>query len=158
MLSSSLWLVGTKGKVELVRCFLLNSQVLVCCHSAAVSKKKDAAKPAAMPKKAPVKPLPEMMQEEIIPPLKVALEAEEDVSQVQLAFQNSTVSADYYLGPVWWIGFQSMSLIFLSPSISTRLSKGAHRFQAWAGNCPGLMPITYARSTGTVYELLKHCN
>jgi hypothetical protein len=84
--------------------------VLVCCYSAAVSKKKDAAgddkapaaaaKPAAKPKKAPVKPLPEMMQEEIIPPLKAALEAEEDVSQVQLAFQNSTVSADYYLGPV----------------------------------------------------------
>jgi hypothetical protein len=53
-----------------------------------------------MPKKAPVKLLPEMMQEEIIHPLKAALEAEEDVSQVQLAFQNSTVSADYYLGPV----------------------------------------------------------
>jgi hypothetical protein len=76
----------------------------------AVSKKKDAAageekkppaaaaaaaKPAAAkPKKAPVKPLPEMMQEEIIPPLKAALEAEEDVSQVHLAYQNNTVSAD----------------------------------------------------------------
>jgi hypothetical protein len=32
-----------------------------------------------------------MMQEEIIPPLKTALEAEEDVSQVVLSFQNNTV-------------------------------------------------------------------
>jgi hypothetical protein len=31
------------------------------------------------------------MQEEIIPPLKTALEAEEDVSQVELCFQNNTV-------------------------------------------------------------------
>jgi hypothetical protein len=53
---------------------------------------KPAAKPAAAkPKKAPPKPLPEMMQEEIIPPLKTALEAEEDVSQVELSFQNNTV-------------------------------------------------------------------
>ena len=34
-----------------------------------------------------------MMQEEIIPPLKTALEAEEDVSQVELSFQNNPVRA-----------------------------------------------------------------
>jgi len=55
---------------------------------------KPAAAAAAKPKKAPAKPLPEMMQEEIIPPLKDALEAEENVSQVQLSFQNNTVSTD----------------------------------------------------------------
>lgn len=32
-----------------------------------------------------------MMEEEIIPPLKAALEGEEDVSQVELSFQNNTV-------------------------------------------------------------------
>ncbi|CAD6223133.1 unnamed protein product [Miscanthus lutarioriparius] len=71
--------------------------------STTVSKKKDSAdgakeataaeaKPAAAakPKKAAALPLPEMMQKEIIPPLKAALEAEDDVSQVQLAFQNNT--------------------------------------------------------------------
>jgi hypothetical protein len=38
-----------------------------------------------------------MMQQEIIPPLKDALEAEDDVSQVQLAFQNNTVSSQYLI-------------------------------------------------------------
>ena len=60
----------------------------------AAAEAKPAAKPAAAkPKKAPPKPLPEMMQEEIIPPLRTALEAEEDVSQVELSFQNNTVRA-----------------------------------------------------------------
>lgn len=66
----------------------------------AVSKKKDGANKeatAAKPKKAAALPLPEMMQQEIIPPLKDALEAEDDVSQVQLAFQNNTVSSQYLI-------------------------------------------------------------
>lgn len=76
--------------------------------SATVSEKKDAAdgakeatpaaaKPAAAakPKKAAALPLPEMMQQEIIPPLKDALEAEENVSQVQLAFQNNTLEGSF---------------------------------------------------------------
>ncbi|KAJ1291816.1 hypothetical protein BS78_02G345800 [Paspalum vaginatum] len=77
--------------------------------SATVSEKKDAAdgekieatpaasKPAAAakPKKPPALPLPEMMQEEIIPPLKDALEAEENVSQVQLSFQNNTLEGSF---------------------------------------------------------------
>ncbi|XP_062189767.1 uncharacterized protein LOC133892819 [Phragmites australis] len=73
--------------------------------STTVSEKKEAAgnekattataKPAAKPKKAPAKPLPEMMQEEIIPPLKAALEAEENVSQVELAFQNNTLEGSF---------------------------------------------------------------
>ncbi|KAL5659389.1 hypothetical protein ACJX0J_032552, partial [Zea mays] len=57
----------------------------------------EAAKPAAAakPKKAAALPLPEMMQQEIIPPLKDALEAEDDVSQVQLAFQNNTLEGSF---------------------------------------------------------------
>lgn len=58
----------------------------------ATAEAKPAAKPAAKPKKPPVKPLPEMMQEEIIPPLKAALEAEDDVSQVELSFEDNRVS------------------------------------------------------------------
>lgn len=82
----------------------LNSKMLHFCCFDVVSEKKDAdgdteakpaVKPAVKPKKAPAKPLPEMMQEEIIPPLKAALEAEEDVSRVELSFQDSRVSTDY---------------------------------------------------------------
>ncbi|CAN6199762.1 unnamed protein product [Urochloa humidicola] len=87
----------------------LCSAVQKSSTSATVSEKKDAAdgekkeapaaapKPAvaAKPKKAPAKPLPEMMQDEIIPPLKVALEAEENVSQVQLSFQNNTLEGSF---------------------------------------------------------------
>jgi hypothetical protein len=58
----------------------------------ATAEAKPTAKPAAKPKKPPVKPLPEMMQEEIIPPLKAALEAEDDVSQVELSFEDNRVS------------------------------------------------------------------
>ncbi|KAF8679333.1 hypothetical protein HU200_046117 [Digitaria exilis] len=91
---------GSGGAVSLC------SAVQESSTSTTVSKKKDAAdgekkeataaaaKPAAAtkPKKAAAKPLPEMMEEEIIPPLKDALEAEENVSQVQLSFQNNTIS------------------------------------------------------------------
>ncbi|KAL6855871.1 hypothetical protein ACP4OV_018673 [Aristida adscensionis] len=74
--------------------------------STTASEKKDAAgekkaataaapKPAAKPKKAAALPLPEMMQQEIIPPLKDALEAEENVSQVELSFQNNTLEGSF---------------------------------------------------------------
>uniref|UniRef100_A0A0D9X1B7 DUF2996 domain-containing protein n=1 Tax=Leersia perrieri TaxID=77586 RepID=A0A0D9X1B7_9ORYZ len=56
---------------------------------------KPAAKPAAKPKKPAVKPLPEMMQEDIIPPLKAALDAEDDVSQVELSFQDNRLEGSF---------------------------------------------------------------
>nr|CAB3458575.1 unnamed protein product [Digitaria exilis] len=94
---------GSGGAVSLC------SAVQESSTSTTVSKKKDAAdgekkeataaaaKPAAAtkPKKAAAKPLPEMMEEEIIPPLKDALEAEENVSQVQLSFQNNTLEGSF---------------------------------------------------------------
>lgn len=64
----------------------------------AAAEAKPAAKPAAAAaklKKPPPKPLPEMMEEEIIPPLKAALEGEEDVSQVELSFQNNTLEGSF---------------------------------------------------------------
>jgi hypothetical protein len=74
-----------------------------------------------------------MMQEEIIPPLKAALEAEEDVSQVQLAFENNTVSSQplvsaysiSLLSIVWET--RSRSLPQISRQISDRYS--AHGLQ-----------------------------
>lgn len=54
-----------------------------------------AAKPAAAakpkPKKAPTKELPELMQEDVIPSLKSTLEAQEDLSQIELSFQDNRV-------------------------------------------------------------------
>lgn len=48
-----------------------------------------AAKPAA---KAPVKPLPEMMEEEVIPSLRATLEAQEDIVQLELTFEDNKAS------------------------------------------------------------------
>ncbi|KAL5198598.1 hypothetical protein ABZP36_002110 [Zizania latifolia] len=61
----------------------------------ATAESKPAAKPPAKPKKAAVKPLPEMMQEDIIPPLKAALEAEDDVSQVELSFKDNRLEGSF---------------------------------------------------------------
>ena len=44
------------------------------------------------PKKPPVRPLPEMMEEEVIPSLKECLEAQEDVSEIEISFQDNRVS------------------------------------------------------------------
>lgn len=51
-----------------------------------------AAAAPAKPKKAPVKPLAQMMEEDVIPSLKATLEAQEDISQIELSFKDNTVS------------------------------------------------------------------
>ncbi|KAF0909623.1 hypothetical protein E2562_039346 [Oryza meyeriana var. granulata] len=91
-------------------CSAVQESSAAAAAATTVSEKKDAAddkkeataeakptakKPAAKPKKPPVKPLPEMMQEEIIPPLKAALEAEDDVSQVELSFQDNRLEGSF---------------------------------------------------------------
>jgi ribosome assembly protein YihI (activator of Der GTPase) len=54
---------------------------------------KPAAKAAApKPKKAPAKELPELMQEDVIPSLKSTLESQEDLSEIELFFQDNRVS------------------------------------------------------------------
>jgi len=89
------------GFEELTPFSLIPFHVVSQKKDAADGEKKEAtaaaANPAAAakPKKAAAKPLPEMMQEEIIPPLKDALEAEENVSQVQLSFQNNTLEGSF---------------------------------------------------------------
>ncbi|GAB4841586.1 hypothetical protein Ancab_022300, partial [Ancistrocladus abbreviatus] len=52
--------------------------------------KKEAA-PARLkvPAKAPVKPLPQMMEEDVIPSLKATLEAQEDISALELSFHDN---------------------------------------------------------------------
>ncbi|PKA67025.1 hypothetical protein AXF42_Ash004516 [Apostasia shenzhenica] len=82
------------------------SRMIVCSalqesSTATVSDKKEeaAAKAAPLPakeappkpKKAPAKPLPEMMEEDVIPSLRAALEAQGELSQIDLSFKNNTV-------------------------------------------------------------------
>ncbi|CAN1127938.1 hypothetical protein LINPERHAP2_LOCUS4331 [Linum perenne] len=54
----------------------------------APAKAKPKPKPAA---KAPVKPLPQLMEEEVIPLLKSTLQVQDDISQLQLSFQDNTL-------------------------------------------------------------------
>lgn len=57
--------------------------------------KEEAPKAEAVkktPAKAPVKPLPQMMEEDVIPSLKAILEAQQDLSDIELVFQDNKVS------------------------------------------------------------------
>lgn len=51
-----------------------------------------AAAPKAKPAKAPIKPLAEMMEQDVIPPLKAILEAQQDISEIELSFEDNKVS------------------------------------------------------------------
>ncbi|KAL9670121.1 hypothetical protein QQ045_007672 [Rhodiola kirilowii] len=50
-----------------------------------------AAKPKAKPK-VEEKPLPQMMEEDVIPALKSILEAQKDITDIELSFQDNKVS------------------------------------------------------------------
>lgn len=49
-------------------------------------------KPAA---KAPVKPLPQMMEEDVIPPLIATLEAQQDITEIELSFQDNKLEGSF---------------------------------------------------------------
>ncbi|KAA8543605.1 hypothetical protein F0562_021649 [Nyssa sinensis] len=49
-------------------------------------------KPAA---KAPVKPLPQLMEEDVIPSLKAILEAQDDLSEIELSFQDNRLEGSF---------------------------------------------------------------
>ncbi|CAL1392969.1 unnamed protein product [Linum trigynum] len=53
---------------------------------------KPKPKPAA---KAPMKPLPQMMEEDVIPSLKSTLEVQDDISELQLSFQDNTLEGSF---------------------------------------------------------------
>lgn len=60
-----------------------------------VSEPAKAAAAPAKPKKAPVKPLPQMMEEDVIPSLKATLEAQEDLSQIELSFEDNRLEGSF---------------------------------------------------------------
>ena len=64
----------------------------------------EAPAKAKPPAKAPAKPLPQLMEEDVIPSLKAILEAQPDLSEIELSFQDNRVSVFfffffYYLNP-----------------------------------------------------------
>lgn len=52
---------------------------------------KQAPAKAKPPAKAPVKPLPQMMEEDVIPSLKAIFEALDDISELELSFHDNRV-------------------------------------------------------------------
>lgn len=57
---------------------------------------KEAAKEAAIKtKKAPAKALPEMMEEDIIPSLRAVLEAQDEMSQIEISFQENRLEGSF---------------------------------------------------------------
>lgn len=60
----------------------------------------EAPAKAKPPAKAQAKPLPQLMEEDVIPSLKAILEAQPDLSEIELSFQDNRVSFFfYYLNP-----------------------------------------------------------
>ncbi|XP_008794736.1 uncharacterized protein LOC103710667 [Phoenix dactylifera] len=91
---------------------VLSRGSVICCSAvqessaAAVTDKKEAepaAKAAApavkkapeKPKKPPAKPLPQLMEEDLIPSLKATLEAQEDVSQIEISFRDNRLEGSF---------------------------------------------------------------
>lgn len=56
-------------------------------------------KAPAKPKKAPAKPLSQMMEEDVIPSLKAILEAQDDITQLELSFKENRVSIPSFFLP-----------------------------------------------------------
>ncbi|XP_004510728.1 uncharacterized protein [Cicer arietinum] len=54
-----------------------------------------AATEKKAPAKAPVKPLPQMMEEDVIPSLKTILEAQQDLSDIDLVFQDNKLEGSF---------------------------------------------------------------
>ncbi|XP_062175262.1 uncharacterized protein LOC133880328 isoform X2 [Alnus glutinosa] len=56
---------------------------------------KEAPAKAKPPAKAPTKPLPQMMEEDVIPSLKPILEAQDDISEIELSFQDNRLEGSF---------------------------------------------------------------
>ncbi|KAJ4847445.1 hypothetical protein Tsubulata_043385, partial [Turnera subulata] len=82
--------------------------------------KKAPAKPK--PAKAPAKPLPEMMEEDVIPSLKATLEAQEDIAELELSFQDNRVRSICEVSCIifyWLAGPKGFSLSSYGSGVST---------------------------------------
>ncbi|XP_052198387.1 uncharacterized protein LOC127805669 [Diospyros lotus] len=65
-------------------------------EEAKTAKAEAPAKPKPKPPaKAPAKPLPELMEEEVIPSLKATLEAQDDISELELSFEENRLQGSF---------------------------------------------------------------
>ncbi|KAK4847097.1 hypothetical protein QYF36_025504 [Acer negundo] len=65
-------------------------------------------KPSAKAAKAPVKPLPQLMEEEVIPSLKATLETQKELSDIELSFQDNKLEGSFTkksIGYSFWAFF-----------------------------------------------------
>ncbi|KAM0942533.1 hypothetical protein DsansV1_C14g0128081 [Dioscorea sansibarensis] len=72
-----------------------SSTVTVPDKKAAEPAPSEATTAPVKPKKPPVKDLPEMMAEDVIPPLKSILEAQADLSQIEITFKNNKLEGSF---------------------------------------------------------------
>ncbi|XP_039141921.1 uncharacterized protein LOC120279120 [Dioscorea cayenensis subsp. rotundata] len=72
-----------------------SSTVTVPDKKAAEPSPAEATTAQVKPKKPPVKALPEMMAEDVIPSLKAILEAQEDLSQIEITFENNKLEGSF---------------------------------------------------------------
>ncbi|ERN19092.1 hypothetical protein AMTR_s00061p00126050 [Amborella trichopoda] len=75
--------------------------------------KETPAKRAA-PAKAPVKALPQFMEEDVIPSLRAILEAENDISEIELSFSDNKLEGSFVKDGIpynFWAFFPSGSLV-----------------------------------------------
>ncbi|XP_071738031.1 uncharacterized protein [Rutidosis leptorrhynchoides] len=69
-----------------------STEVEAAKEDAAAAPEKPKPKP---PAKAPVKPLPEMMEEDVIPSLRSILETQEDISELELFFEDNKLEGSF---------------------------------------------------------------
>lgn len=116
------------GRIILSRGKVICSAVQESSAAATVTDKKEA-EPAAKaeaeaeapavkkapqrPKKPAAKPLPQLMEEDLIPSLKAALETQEDVSQIELSFGDNKLEGSFLKKDIpynFWAFFPSGDL------------------------------------------------
>ncbi|XP_048328001.1 uncharacterized protein LOC107415808 isoform X2 [Ziziphus jujuba] len=103
-LSSSIHMLVTRRRN--IACFAVQESSIKTDTKEAEAKAKEAeakaktapkaapAKPKA-PAKAPAKPLPQMMEEDVIPSLRSILEAQQDISELELSFQDNRLEGSF---------------------------------------------------------------
>ncbi|XP_042402194.1 uncharacterized protein LOC121992107 [Zingiber officinale] len=91
--------ISYRRKVILSRGSALCSVIQESSTAAAVTevkKEETVAKESPQkPRKPPAKSLPEMMEEEVIPALKKTLEAQEDISDIDISFQDKKLEGSF---------------------------------------------------------------
>lgn len=103
---------------------------------------KPKRKPAG---KAPAKPLPQMMEEDVIPSLKSTLQAQDDITELELSFNDNKVRLIFYhtnpFAPYFYLPSLAMNFYCLFQLEGSFLKKG-YPYSFWAFFPNGLTGIS----------------